>query len=103
MAPDQAIWSRRPHKPVSTFRNHALVFDPWRWDRTNRMAERAGTGGAKVLGGMQRAFAPWADPAAQPLVRFERVGKRYDGVRAVEAFSLDIFAGEFFALLGPSG
>ena len=38
-----------------------------------------------------------------PLVRFEAVSKRFAGVSAVEALSLDIFPGEFFALLGPSG
>ncbi len=48
-------------------------------------------------------FAPWADPAAQPLVRFDKVVKKFGGAAAVEGVSLDIFAGEFFALLGPSG
>jgi len=47
--------------------------------------------------------APWAEPGARPLVRFEAVSKRYSGVAAVDAVSLDIFQGEFFALLGPSG
>jgi putrescine transport system ATP-binding protein len=50
--------------------------------------------------GVRRASAPRSDP---PLVRFEAVGKRFSGVRAVAALSLDIFQGEFFALLGPSG
>jgi putrescine transport system ATP-binding protein len=49
------------------------------------------------------AYAPWTDPAARPLVRFEGVSKQFSGVAAVERLSLDIFAGEFFALLGPSG
>src|SRR5262245_3680222 len=49
------------------------------------------------------SFAPWNDPAAQPLVRFDAVGKRFGGVTAVDAVSLDIYQGEFFALLGPSG
>jgi putrescine transport system ATP-binding protein len=53
--------------------------------------------------GARQAFAPWADPAARPLVRFEGVSKRFSGVRAVEGLSLDIFEREFFALLGPSG
>jgi putrescine transport system ATP-binding protein len=44
-----------------------------------------------------------ADSAAAPLVRFEAVSKRFAGVTAVEAVSLDIHQGEFFALLGPSG
>ena len=38
-----------------------------------------------------------------PLVRFEAVTKRFGSVVAVEALSLDIEHGEFFALLGPSG
>ena len=38
-----------------------------------------------------------------PLVRFEHVGKRFGGLTAVDDLSLDIAAGEFFALLGPSG
>ena len=51
----------------------------------------------------RRAFAPWTDPAARALVRFDGVSKHFSGVAAVERVSLDIFAGEFFALLGPSG
>ena len=52
---------------------------------------------------MRRGFAPWADPGIRPLVRFEAVTKRFAGVTAVDALSLDIYEGEFFALLGPSG
>jgi putrescine transport system ATP-binding protein len=52
---------------------------------------------------MRRAFAPWTDPGTKPLVRFEAVGKRFGGVTAVDRVSLDIYPGEFFALLGPSG
>jgi len=51
-----------------------------------------------------------ADPRSQsqilspmPLLRIEAVGKKFDGFRAVDSLSLDIHAGEFFALLGPSG
>ena len=36
-------------------------------------------------------------------MRFEGVSKRFGDVAAVERLSLDIFEGEFFALLGPSG
>ncbi|MBX9773911.1 MAG: ABC transporter ATP-binding protein [Xanthobacteraceae bacterium] len=43
------------------------------------------------------------DPAASPLVRFDAVSKRFAGVTAVDGVSLDIYPGEFFALLGPSG
>ena len=38
-----------------------------------------------------------------PLLRIEGVTKKFGGFRAVDALSLDIRAGEFFALLGPSG
>jgi putrescine transport system ATP-binding protein len=53
--------------------------------------------------GVRRKFAPWADPAARPLVRIEGVSKHFSGVAAVAGLTLDIFEGEFFALLGPSG
>ena len=53
--------------------------------------------------GARRGFAPWADPAAKPLVRFEAVSKHFGGVTAVDQLSLDIYEREFFALLGPSG
>src|SRR6185312_9267020 len=38
-----------------------------------------------------------------PLVRFEHITKRFGALKAVDDLSLDIAAGEFFALLGPSG
>jgi putrescine transport system ATP-binding protein len=38
-----------------------------------------------------------------PLLRIERVGKTFGNFRAVDRLSLDVRAGEFFALLGPSG
>jgi putrescine transport system ATP-binding protein len=38
-----------------------------------------------------------------PLLRIDRVVKRFGGFTAVDKLSLDIRAGEFFALLGPSG
>ena len=41
--------------------------------------------------------------AVAALVRFEAVSKRFGAVAAVDALSLDIVQGEFFALLGPSG
>jgi putrescine transport system ATP-binding protein len=43
-------------------------------------------------------------PAADlPLLRIENVVKSFGSFRAVDRLSLDIRAGEFFALLGPSG
>jgi putrescine transport system ATP-binding protein len=48
--------------------------------------------------------APPADAtAAVPLLRIEGVAKTFGNFRAVDGLSLDIAAGEFFALLGPSG
>src|ERR1700723_1951927 len=38
-----------------------------------------------------------------PLLRIDAVVKQFGKFRAVDALSLDIRAGEFFALLGPSG
>jgi putrescine transport system ATP-binding protein len=44
-----------------------------------------------------------APASAQPLLRLENVTKRFGDVLAVDGVSLEITAGEFFALLGPSG
>ncbi len=52
---------------------------------------------------VRRKFEPWADPAAEPLIRFENVVKRYGDVTAIDGLSLEIYEREFFALLGPSG
>jgi putrescine transport system ATP-binding protein len=46
---------------------------------------------------------PAASAADMPLLRIEGVGKSFGNFRAVDRLSLDIRAGEFFALLGPSG
>jgi putrescine transport system ATP-binding protein len=53
--------------------------------------------------GSKRGFAPWADPSVRPLLRVESLSKRFGGFTAVDHLSLDIYEGEFFALLGPSG
>src|ERR1700730_13977700 len=53
--------------------------------------------------GRGRTFAPWTDPTARARVRLDGVRKQFSAVAAVERVSLDIFAGEFCALLGPSG
>src|SRR3984893_17899024 len=44
-----------------------------------------------------------ADAADTPLLRIDAVVKKFGGFCAVDRLSLDIRAGEFFALLGPSG
>jgi putrescine transport system ATP-binding protein len=46
---------------------------------------------------------PGADAADIPLLRIDAVVKKFGVFRAVDRLSLDIRAGEFFALLGPSG
>ncbi len=48
-------------------------------------------------------FAPWEDPEAKPLIRFQNVTKRFGTFTAIDDLSLDIYEKEFFALLGPSG
>ncbi|MCO0638061.1 ABC transporter ATP-binding protein, partial [Lutimaribacter sp. EGI FJ00014] len=55
------------------------------------------------LGSTRRTFAPWADPAAKPYIRFENVTKRFGDFTAVDDLSLTIYEREFFALLGASG
>jgi putrescine transport system ATP-binding protein len=40
---------------------------------------------------------------AAPLLRIEGLSKRFGSFAAVDELSLDIYPGEFFALLGPSG
>ncbi len=54
-------------------------------------------------GALRRAFAPWSDPAARPLIEFRDVTKRFGAVTAVDRLSLSLYPREFFALLGPSG
>src|SRR3954469_9552819 len=46
---------------------------------------------------------PQTDSADIPLMRIDAVVKNFGSFRAVDRLSLDIRAGEFFALLGPSG
>ena len=49
------------------------------------------------------AAEPWRDPAAQPFVRIEGVTKTFGKTYACDDISLDIYRGEFFALLGGAG
>ncbi|MFT0892896.1 ABC transporter ATP-binding protein [Pseudochelatococcus sp. G4_1912] len=56
-----------------------------------------------AIGAVRRDFAPWLDPNAKPLIRFESVTKRYGDFVAVDNLTLNIFEREFFCLLGPSG
>ncbi len=58
---------------------------------------------SKTMGPVRREFVPWDDPLAAPLIRFERITKRFGDFTAIDDVSLDIYEREFFALLGPSG
>ena len=41
---------------------------------------------------------------SEPLVKFEKVQKSYDGeILVVKDFNLDVAPGEFVTMLGPSG
>ncbi len=51
----------------------------------------------------KQAFAPVTEPSSRPLLRIESVTKRFGRTSVVDQLSLDIYEGEFFALLGPSG
>jgi spermidine/putrescine ABC transporter ATP-binding subunit len=42
-------------------------------------------------------------PTNEPLIRIEKVSKRFGNFVAVDDVSLEVAAGDFFALLGPSG
>lgn len=50
---------------------------------------------AKTMGPVRREFAPWDDPLAEPLIRFERITKRFGDFTAIDDVSLDIYEREF--------
>ena len=51
----------------------------------------------------ERRLAPAADRTSLPLLRIENLSKQFGTSTAVDHLSLEIYQGEFFALLGPSG
>jgi putrescine transport system ATP-binding protein len=55
------------------------------------------------IAGSKRDFAPWTDPNLRPLLRIQTLTKRFGSQAVVDQLLLDIYEGEFFALLGPSG
>ncbi len=57
----------------------------------------------RQFGADRRPLAPWADPAARPLISIRNAERRFGAVTAVDGVSLDLFSGEMFCLLGPSG
>lgn len=48
-------------------------------------------------------FAPGRGGSRPPLLRIEALSKSFGGQPVLDRLSLDIYEGEFFALLGPSG
>ena len=56
---------------------------------------------AQTLAASERSEA--AEPAREAALSIVSVTKRFGGFTAIDDLSLDINAGEFFALLGPSG
>jgi putrescine transport system ATP-binding protein len=70
------------------------------------MMGQAGITTEDVAKSASGADSPNGEPQAAadvPLLRIEAVVKKFGGFRAVDGLSLDVRAGEFFALLGPSG
>ena len=61
------------------------------------------TSASKPRSSAPRHLEPWQDPSALPFLRLINVTKAFGEVYAVDNVSLDIYRGEFFALLGPSG
>ena len=53
--------------------------------------------------GSRQGAALAAEGNSRPLLRIDGLTKRFGAVAAVERLSLDIYTGEFLALLGPSG
>ncbi len=58
-----------------------------------------------MLPPQQKSIAdrPWLDPAAQPQIVIENVGKTFGAFTAVDNVTLRIYKGEMFALVGASG
>jgi putrescine transport system ATP-binding protein len=51
----------------------------------------------------RRKVEAWEDPDATPFIRIANLTRSFGDVYAVDNVSLNIYRGEFFALLGPSG
>ena len=60
-------------------------------------------GGSKQTALQARQANSARDPVGAPLVQIQELTKRFDGVTAVDAVSLDIRRNELFAILGSSG
>ncbi|MBB5463350.1 ATP-binding cassette domain-containing protein [Paraburkholderia sp. Cpub6] len=62
------------------------------------------------LSSEERAVAPAStparrdeSPASKPLIRLDRITKRYGALTVLDELSLDVMPGEKLALIGPSG
>ena len=55
------------------------------------------------MGALSETTSAAGTVTGSPLLRIDAVGKQFGSFTAVDHLSLDIKAGEFFALLGPSG
>jgi ABC-type transporter Mla maintaining outer membrane lipid asymmetry ATPase subunit MlaF len=61
------------------------------------------TGGGTAIDVPDSDPSPAGDSPAEPAVRLLGVCKTFGDVVAVEGLALDVLAGEFFTMLGPSG
>ncbi|MBI2969411.1 MAG: ATP-binding cassette domain-containing protein, partial [Gammaproteobacteria bacterium] len=52
---------------------------------------------------IQSRTRPWDDGAKAPFLRIEGLSRDFDGFRAVDNVTLEIYKGELFAILGGSG
>ena len=52
---------------------------------------------------MRGNFAPWDDPSERPLISFDKVTKRFGGVAAIDALSLDIYRARILRAAGAVG
>ena len=52
---------------------------------------------------IQSRTRPWDDGAKAPFLRIESLSRDFDGFRAVDNVTLEIYKGELFAILGGSG
>ena len=52
---------------------------------------------------IKHAIEAWEDPRADPYIQIQSLTKRYKDAKILDHFSLSIYRGEFFSLLGESG
>lgn len=57
----------------------------------------------KILTQLTADRKPWIKQTETPFIQIKNISKSFDGLAAVDNVSIDIYKGEFFALLGGSG